>query len=134
MTGSTSTATGSLEALLASREVVVFCGSGGVGKTSVAAASAVAAATRIGGKVLVLTIDPARRLADALGIEAFGNVERRVDLKPYTDDEPANTRRLTPASRAATSTLRVPSMLAVLEATGSLTERGTDGMAPWWST
>ena len=78
----------SLEALLASREVVVFCGSGGVGKTSIAAASAVAAATRIGGKVLVLTIDPARRLADALGIDAFGNVERRVDLKPYTDDEP----------------------------------------------
>jgi anion-transporting ArsA/GET3 family ATPase len=79
---------GSLEPLLASREVVVFCGSGGVGKTSVAAASAVAAATRIGGKVLVLTIDPARRLADALGLEAFGNVERRVDLKPYADDEP----------------------------------------------
>ncbi len=78
----------SLEALLAAREVVVFCGSGGVGKTSVAAASAVAAATRIGGKVLVLTIDPARRLADALGIEAFGNIERRVDLKPYTDEEP----------------------------------------------
>jgi anion-transporting ArsA/GET3 family ATPase len=78
----------SLEALLASREVVVFCGSGGVGKTSIAAASAVAAATRIGGKVLVLTIDPARRLADALGLEAFGNIERRVDLKGYTDEEP----------------------------------------------
>ena len=77
---------GSLEALLASREVVVFCGSGGVGKTSVAAASAVAAATRIGGKVLVLTIDPARRLADALGLEAFGNIERRVDLQSYTDE------------------------------------------------
>ena len=69
-------------------EVVVFCGSGGVGKTSVAAASAVAAATRIGGKVLVLTIDPARRLADALGLEAFGNIERRVDLRSYTDEEP----------------------------------------------
>ena len=69
---------GSLEALLATREIVVFCGSGGVGKTSVAAAAALAAATRLGGKVLVLTIDPARRLADALGLEAFGNVERRV--------------------------------------------------------
>ncbi len=66
----------------------MFCGSGGVGKTSVAAASAVAAATRIGGKVLVLTIDPARRLADALGLEAFGNIERRVDLRSYTDEEP----------------------------------------------
>jgi anion-transporting ArsA/GET3 family ATPase len=70
----------SLESLLATREVVVFCGSGGVGKTTVAAAAAVTAAARLGGKVLVLTIDPARRLADALGIEPFGNVERRVSL------------------------------------------------------
>jgi anion-transporting ArsA/GET3 family ATPase len=69
-----------MEPLLASREVVVFCGSGGVGKTSVAAAAAVTAASRIGGKVLVLTIDPARRLADALGIEPFGNIERQVSL------------------------------------------------------
>src|SRR5262245_34716744 len=71
------------EALLAAREVVVFCGSGGVGKTSVAAASAVTAAARRGGKVLVLTIDPARRLADALGLESVGNVARRVPLDHY---------------------------------------------------
>jgi anion-transporting ArsA/GET3 family ATPase len=75
----------SLAALLAAREVVVFCGSGGVGKTSVAAASALTAAARLGGKVLVLTIDPARRLADALGLEAFGNVARRVPLDAYTE-------------------------------------------------
>ncbi|MCJ7438780.1 MAG: AAA family ATPase [Acidimicrobiia bacterium] len=68
----------SLEALLATREIVVFCGSGGVGKTTVAAAAALGAAVRSGGKVLVLTIDPARRLADALGLEALGNIERRV--------------------------------------------------------
>jgi anion-transporting ArsA/GET3 family ATPase len=68
----------SLDALLASREVVVFCGSGGVGKTTTAAAAALAAATRQGGRVLVLTIDPARRLASALGLEGFGNIERRV--------------------------------------------------------
>jgi anion-transporting ArsA/GET3 family ATPase len=66
------------EQLLAAKEIVVFCGSGGVGKTSVAAASALGAATRLGGKVLVLTIDPARRLASALGLEGIGNVERRV--------------------------------------------------------
>jgi anion-transporting ArsA/GET3 family ATPase len=75
----------SLAALLAAREVVVFCGSGGVGKTSVAAASALTAAARLGGKVLVLTIDPAKRLADALGLEAFGNVARRVPLDAYTE-------------------------------------------------
>jgi anion-transporting ArsA/GET3 family ATPase len=70
--------TTSLEPLLASREIVVFCGSGGVGKTTTAAATAVAAVTELGGTVLVLTIDPARRLADALGLEGIGNVERRV--------------------------------------------------------
>ena len=70
--------TTSLESLLASREIVVFCGSGGVGKTTTAAATAVAAVTELGGTVLVLTIDPARRLADALGLEGIGNVERRV--------------------------------------------------------
>jgi anion-transporting ArsA/GET3 family ATPase len=68
----------SLESLLATREIVVFCGSGGVGKTTTAAAAALAAARHLGGKVLVLTIDPARRLADALGLEGLGNVERRV--------------------------------------------------------
>jgi anion-transporting ArsA/GET3 family ATPase len=75
----------SLAALLSAREVVVYCGSGGVGKTSVAAASALTAAARLGGKVLVLTIDPARRLADALGLEAFGNVARRVRLDAYAE-------------------------------------------------
>ena len=68
----------SMESLLATREIVVFCGSGGVGKTSTAAAAGVAAASRLGGKVLVLTIDPAKRLASALGLEGFGNVEKRV--------------------------------------------------------
>ena len=56
----------------------MFCGSGGVGKTSVAAAAALGAATRLGGKVLVLTIDPARRLATALGLDGIGNVAHRV--------------------------------------------------------
>jgi anion-transporting ArsA/GET3 family ATPase len=68
----------SLEPLLASREIVVFCGSGGVGKTTTAAATGLVAAAELGGRVLVLTIDPARRLADALGLESIGNVERRV--------------------------------------------------------
>ncbi len=69
---------GGLEQLLATKEIMVFCGSGGVGKTSVAAAAAVTAATRLGGKVLVVTVDPARRLASALGLEGFGNVEKQV--------------------------------------------------------
>jgi anion-transporting ArsA/GET3 family ATPase len=67
-----------LEQLLAAKEIAVFCGSGGVGKTTTAAAAATMAAVRLGGKVLVLTVDPARRLANALGLEGFGNEEKAV--------------------------------------------------------
>jgi anion-transporting ArsA/GET3 family ATPase len=58
--------------------VVVTCGSGGVGKTTTAAAMALYAAES-GRKVAVLTIDPARRLAQSLGLGALDNVPRRVD-------------------------------------------------------
>lgn len=68
--------------LLAAKEIVVFCGPGGVGKTTVAAAAAARAAASQGGRVLVLTIDPARRLADALGVSSIGNVETQVDIGP----------------------------------------------------
>ena len=67
-----------LDSLLAAKSIAIFCGPGGVGKTSVAAASAALAASRLGGKVLVVTVDPARRLADALGLAALGNLERAV--------------------------------------------------------
>jgi anion-transporting ArsA/GET3 family ATPase len=67
-----------LEQLIATKEIVVCCGSGGVGKTSVAAAAALGAATRLPGKTLVLTIDPARRLATALGLDGIGNEAHRV--------------------------------------------------------
>lgn len=68
----------SLEQLLATKEIVITCGSGGVGKTTTAAAAGAMAATHLGGKVLVLTVDPAKRLATALGLEEFGNIETRV--------------------------------------------------------
>jgi anion-transporting ArsA/GET3 family ATPase len=73
----------SLEALFATKEIVIFCGSGGVGKTTTAAAGAVMAAVKQGGKVLVLTVDPAKRLADALGIEGLGNVETAVSRDAF---------------------------------------------------
>ncbi|MGZ4457574.1 MAG: ArsA family ATPase, partial [Nocardioidaceae bacterium] len=57
--------------------IIVCCGSGGVGKTTTSAALALRAAER-GRKVVVLTIDPARRLAQSMGIEALDNVPRPV--------------------------------------------------------
>ena len=76
---------GSVEQLLAAKEIVIHCGSGGVGKTTSAAAVAAMAAVHHGGKVLVLTVDPARRLANALGLESFGNVETRVPHQAFLD-------------------------------------------------
>ncbi|MFJ9637291.1 ArsA family ATPase [Streptomyces sp. NPDC101178] len=58
--------------------IIVCCGSGGVGKTTTAAALGVRAAER-GRKAVVLTIDPARRLAQSMGIDQLDNVPRRVD-------------------------------------------------------
>ncbi|MEU6221154.1 ArsA family ATPase [Streptomyces sp. NPDC047022] len=57
--------------------IIVCCGSGGVGKTTTAAALGLRAAER-GRKVVVLTIDPARRLAQSMGIDALDNTPRRV--------------------------------------------------------
>ncbi|MFF3325774.1 ArsA family ATPase [Streptomyces sp. NPDC002889] len=57
--------------------IIVCCGAGGVGKTTTAAAIGVRAAER-GRKVVVLTIDPARRLAQSMGIDSLDNTPRRV--------------------------------------------------------
>ncbi|MBN3932469.1 ArsA family ATPase [Streptomyces verrucosisporus] len=58
--------------------IVVCCGAGGVGKTTTAAALGVRAAER-GRKVVVLTIDPARRLAQSMGLTELDNTPRRVE-------------------------------------------------------
>ena len=75
----------SLEQLMAAKEIVISCGSGGVGKTTTAAAAAVMAATKQDGKVLVLTVDPAKRLANALGLEGFGNIEKEVPKEAFAE-------------------------------------------------
>jgi anion-transporting ArsA/GET3 family ATPase len=61
-----------LAALVGGLQVVICCGSGGVGKTTVSAALAAAIAGTTDKRVLVLTIDPARRLATALGMSGLG--------------------------------------------------------------
>ncbi|WP_233517496.1 ArsA family ATPase [Geodermatophilus marinus] len=59
--------------------IIVCCGAGGVGKTTTSAALALAAA-EAGRTVVVLTIDPARRLAQSLGLEELDNEPRKVDV------------------------------------------------------
>jgi anion-transporting ArsA/GET3 family ATPase len=73
-----------IEPLLAGRRIVICAGSGGVGKTTTAAAVAMGMAER-GLKVAVVTIDPARRLANSLGLEDLGNEPRRVDPARFAD-------------------------------------------------
>ncbi len=71
------------EQLVAAKEIVIACGSGGVGKTTASAAAAMMAAVHQGGRVLVLTVDPARRLANALGLDGLGNVETQVPASAF---------------------------------------------------
>jgi anion-transporting ArsA/GET3 family ATPase len=77
-----------MRAILSDRanRVVVCCGAGGVGKTTTAASMALRAA-EYGRTVVVLTIDPAKRLAQALGIKDLGNTPQRVPLAPEVPGE-----------------------------------------------
>lgn len=70
---------GELSTAIAEDHILVTCGAGGVGKTTTAAAIGLAGA-RLGRRVLVLTIDPARRLAQAMGLEELDDSPNRVEL------------------------------------------------------
>jgi anion-transporting ArsA/GET3 family ATPase len=71
-----------LDEVLRTRRVVVCVGSGGVGKTTISAALGLRAA-QLGRKTLILTIDPARRLANSLGLSTLGNVEARIGPEQF---------------------------------------------------
>jgi anion-transporting ArsA/GET3 family ATPase len=68
-----------LTSLLDGKRIVICAGSGGVGKTTTAAAVALGMAER-GLRVAVVTIDPARRLANSLGLEELGNEPHQIDV------------------------------------------------------
>jgi anion-transporting ArsA/GET3 family ATPase len=70
--------------ILEGKEICICAGSGGVGKTTTSAAVAMAMASR-GKKVAVLTIDPAKRLANSLGLPELGNEETLVDPRRFTE-------------------------------------------------
>ncbi len=76
----------SLESVVAQSNVIVCCGSGGVGKTTTAAVIALHAALQ-GRKTVVVTIDPARRLADALGLDGLTNEPAQIPGLPEGSGE-----------------------------------------------
>ena len=85
MSATSSSTVKSVGRLLAAKDIVIACGPGGVGKTTTAAALAATAVVEQGGRVLVLTVDPARRLADALGLKGIGNEEVRIPDEVFTE-------------------------------------------------
>jgi anion-transporting ArsA/GET3 family ATPase len=72
------TAAPTLSQLVRDRHIIVCCGSGGVGKTTTAAVLALEAA-RSGRRACVVTIDPARRLANSLGVDTLPNTPTDID-------------------------------------------------------
>ena len=78
---------GAVVRALASRRILVVCGAGGVGKTTMAAALALQAA-RQGRRVLACTIDPSRRLATSLGLAQLSGRPRAIDFARLTAARP----------------------------------------------
>lgn len=78
-----------LRTVVAEHRVVVVCGTGGVGKTTVSSAIALDAALS-GRRVLVMTIDPARRLADSLGVSGKLNEPSAIDVEGLLGRPPAD--------------------------------------------
>jgi anion-transporting ArsA/GET3 family ATPase len=73
-----------VDEILEGKDICICAGSGGVGKTTTSAAIAAGMAAR-GKKVCVLTIDPAKRLADSLGLPELGNEAKRVDPSLFSE-------------------------------------------------
>ena len=76
-----------VEELVTERDVVICCGSGGVGKTTTAAVLALEGARR-GRSACVVTIDPAKRLADTLGLEELTNTPTEIDRARWLGSDP----------------------------------------------
>ncbi|NJC63775.1 ArsA family ATPase [Planosporangium flavigriseum] len=138
-----------VDALLADPgiRIVVCCGAGGVGKTTTAAALALRAAEQHGRRTVVLTIDPARRLAQSMGLTALDNTPRQVkgvdadsgelhammlDMKrtfdevvfAHTDAEKAEEILANPFYQAMSSTFSGTQEYMAMEKLGQLRARG----------
>lgn len=105
--------------------VLVCAGTGGVGKTTISAALALQAARR-GRRTLVLTIDPARRLADALGLEHLEATPTPVDLAKLDAEEAGPTRSASATEGGAKSGSLDAMMLDTKPTFDALVSRLTD--------
>ena len=76
---------GAIAGLVSEHGVLICCGSGGVGKTTIAAVLALEAA-RQGRRTCVITIDPAKRLADALGLETLSDAPSEIPRERWDED------------------------------------------------
>jgi anion-transporting ArsA/GET3 family ATPase len=97
--------------LVATRRVIVTCGAGGVGKTTMAAALGLAAAHQ-GRRVAVVTIDPAKRLADAFGLDALANAPQRVVLPAV--DEPGRAKWWAPLAGSESNAANTGELWAMM--------------------
>ena len=68
-----------IDELLSTHRVILCCGPGGVGKTSLSAALALRGAGRLGLRTIVVTVDPAKRLGDAMGIHELDDQPTQID-------------------------------------------------------
>src|SRR3970040_2826449 len=104
---------------------VLITGAGGVGKTTVAAAIGVRAA-RSGLRTLVVTVDPARRLATALGVEELGN-----EPQPHADEPDLWAAMLdATASWRAVATRHAGAEVAMRVADNQFLRRGSEHLSP----
>jgi len=71
-----------MKELLLEKKILIVCGSGGVGKTTLSATLALNAA-RLGRRAIVLTIDPAKRLANSLGLSQIGHEPKEIEAKVF---------------------------------------------------
>jgi anion-transporting ArsA/GET3 family ATPase len=111
-----------IEELVNDRRVVICCGTGGVGKTTTAAVLALEGARR-GRNACVVTIDPARRLADALGLEHLTNDPTEIDPKLWAGDlGGGNEDDIVPGGRFSALMLDTKSTFDVLVARNASTE------------
>jgi Mrp family chromosome partitioning ATPase len=104
-----------IRAALQSSDVLITVGSGGVGKTTVAASLALRAAMEGQGS-LVCTIDPAKRLANALGLQALGNAETEISPATFAEFAKATAEQVASNDilRHALSALRIQSLLFIV--------------------